>query len=37
MFCLPKTAWPPTCTYDYYCAVAGHKEAGMTGKLVVNP
>ena len=22
-------------TYDLYCAVAGHKEAGMTGKLVV--
>lgn len=22
-------------TYDLYCAVAGHKEAGMTAKLVV--
>ncbi len=22
-------------TYDLYCAVAGHKEAGMIGKLVV--
>jgi uncharacterized cupredoxin-like copper-binding protein len=22
-------------TYDFYCAVKGHKEAGMVGKLVV--
>jgi uncharacterized cupredoxin-like copper-binding protein len=22
-------------TYDYYCPVAGHKQAGMKGKLVV--
>jgi plastocyanin len=23
-------------TYEYYCPVAGHKEAGMTGTLTVN-
>lgn len=22
-------------TYDFYCSVAGHKESGMVGKLVV--
>jgi plastocyanin len=22
-------------TYDYYCAIPGHKEAGMVGKLIV--
>ena len=24
-------------TYSYYCNVPGHKEAGMTGTLTVNP
>ncbi len=24
-------------TYTYYCAVPGHKDAGMTGTLTVNP
>lgn len=23
-------------TYEFYCTVAGHKEAGMTGTLIVN-
>lgn len=23
-------------TYTYYCSVPGHKDAGMTGKLIVN-
>lgn len=23
-------------TYEFYCAVAGHKEAGMKGRLIVN-
>lgn len=24
-------------TYDFYCDIAGHKEAGMKGKLTVTP
>jgi len=28
---------PAAGAYIYYCNVAGHKEAGMTGTLTVNP
>jgi uncharacterized cupredoxin-like copper-binding protein len=24
-------------TYTFFCTVAGHKEAGMTGKLAITP
>ena len=24
-------------TYEFYCAIAGHREAGMVGTLTVNP
>ena len=28
---------PPPGTYEYYCSVSGHSEAGMVGTLVVSP
>ncbi len=32
---IPADAKPGT--YDFYCNVAGHKEAGMVGRLTVAP